>query len=131
MLKAGYCVCGWLATSGEDTCGAWECQQHLLGPGKLTLRREDGGWRHYLCGQSVHCGSALELRCREWFDDGEHGPTWRNVEPAQYVPVRYECQLQVSGDGPPVPLFYGELGGHSVVIRHEQSFILRWPARRR
>jgi hypothetical protein len=118
-------VCGgeW-AVEGKATCAAWECQREhtaelqqrrrrkVFGD-RLELRREESGWRHYLGGEPVHCGSGLEL----YADD-------RN-NPDTYLRGRYEANLATSG-GEPTVWFCTAVGEVRVNV-HLAHF--RWPGR--
>lgn len=81
-------------------------------PGELVLARDAGGWRHYLDGRPVSCGSALEMFIP---DDG----------PGFWVPGRYESTL----NGPDCQAsFLGEVAGLFPVSHYT---VLRWPAKRK
>lgn len=128
-----YCACGWLATAGEDTCGAWECQLAALGEGPLLLEREEGGWRHYLRGQPVSCGSGLELAGVDWVEAIGDAPERKLSSPRRWMRVRYESPLASAHgqkQGPPA-LLYASVDGHTAVITADPGMVLRWPPKRR
>lgn len=86
--------------------------------GKLELRKEPGGLRHYLHGKPVHAGASLLLRL---------------PHPHEAVPVRYEGQW--SRDGL-VGLLYlsiadneGGWGPDFVLASAAEAAHLAWPMR--
>jgi hypothetical protein len=119
------CSCGWRGTDsheptedGYEAAGQeWDAKhwQPLVTPELdqvLVARRDGGGLRHYLAGEAVHCGAALELL----------------VAGGQWMPVRYETSL---GE----PVAYQALGGPAErfganeVVHFDlpSEAILRWP----
>lgn len=95
------------------TEGAWS---------QLIARKEEpNGWRHYLDGEPVHCGEALELQAIQFkYDDyGEY-----HVHRPEGALVRYEANL--NGDEPHVTL-YADVKGHSFATRGEPYMRFRWP----
>lgn len=120
-----HCACGWLTTPGEDTCGAWECQLALLGEGQLCLVREDGGWRHYLQGQPVHCGEGVELAGVDWVEGIGDAPQRKLSSPRRWTRVRYESPL--ASEQKPPALLYTMVDGHSAIITADPGMVFRWP----
>lgn len=126
------CACGWLVNdTGEasNTCGAWECMLASLGEGKLILEREEGGWRHYLHGEAISCGSGLELAGVDWVDGGDCGAVAKTAMPRRWRRVRYESPL--SSNREPPALLYIDVDGHSAVITAHAGMLFRWPGRHR
>lgn len=90
-------------------------------PGRLVLREESGGLRHYLGGQGVHAGDILELL----------------LEKDAWIAGRYEWSYQMNKR----PAFYICLGGNwerddrkdpiQVPIALPENATLRWPPRKR
>jgi hypothetical protein len=122
MTYYARCVCGHIAEADDGTCGHYLCAWHNLGWGPLELRKDAGGWRHYLRGEPVSCGSGLWLKAvvtpeRSCQVDGEP------------VQVRYESPLFQAGEPP--ALLYCEVGGHMAVITAHPGLRLRWPHRAR
>jgi hypothetical protein len=83
-----------LAEGFERMCRdcAWEIATGA-GDGRsgdaLRLVRESGGWRHYLGGTPVHCGTSLEL----------------HVGGDRWMAGRYECALHVERPKPLLVLY--------------------------
>lgn len=119
------CVCGWHRASDLETCGHYACEAHALGWGALILRRDDGdGWRHYLNGEPVHCGSGLLL--------AHAGVDVPKLVPLQFMPVRYESPLATMPEGKEPPaLLYLDVHGHEALIRAHSGMRFRWPHRSR
>jgi len=91
---------------------------------QLEVRREDGGLRHYLNGQPVHCGDALELQDREdRYDDDGRG--YAAVLPRGHH-VRYEARQ--NGKELCASL-HVEVGGHMYEATHWTYMRFRWPVR--
>jgi len=93
---------------------------------RLELRRDGGGWRHYLDGEPVHCGAGLELQTVELRSDdyGEY-----SVPTQQGVPVRYEGQL---GNRPREQVratLHKNVGGHEFAAGVDDWMRFRWPRR--
>lgn len=87
---------------------------------QLELRRDPSGWRHYLGGEPVQCGTLLELQALDW-RDGE----WTPVAD-EGVPVRYEAALWATAE--PTPVLIGALGGRVVTLPFDaESMRFRWP----
>jgi hypothetical protein len=132
-----YCACGRLAERDLATCGHYDCELHERGPGALELARDNGGWRHFLVGEPVRCGTGLELASvrddaddvgRALADDGTHTNAGSQAR-LRWIPVRYESHLATSTSEPPALLF-ADVGGHDAVIRGHAGMRLRWPHRR-
>lgn len=74
--------------------------------GVLKLKRDSGGWRHYVdagggrC-RDLHCGCPLEVQLGEWVQDDE-GEVLR---PKAWLAGRYEADL--AGDAPEAYLHLG------------------------
>ncbi len=119
------CSCGWRGTcshepteDGYEAAGEeWDAEhwQPLTTPELdqvLVVDRDGGGFRHYLAGEPVHCGSALELL----------------VQGGRWVGVRYELR---AGE----PIAYLGLGGPGepfgandcVHFAVPVNAVLRWP----
>lgn len=115
-----YCVCHWPCASDLDTCGHYLCELHARGSAELVLADEGpGGFRHYLHGESVHCGQGLILQ-----------PQLEHCDPGtRPVHVRYEAQL--SPGSKPAHYFHVNVAGHEAVIRGHAGHMLRWPHRNR
>lgn len=125
---------------GDDTCSE-ACRLHMLGAGPLELRRDDGGWRHYLLGEPVACGTGLELSPARPDepdpDDYRYDGRGLRLERARVaalrdmapLPVRYESPLATSG-GPPPALLYTVVAGWTGVITAHDGMELRWPKKR-
>ena len=114
---SNYCSCGRPLEDDSSTCGHTACEEHALGWGTLELRRDSGGWRHYLHNIPVHCGQALEV---EALSEAPHrGPRQRFA--------RYESPLAFSDGEPPAWLFY-DVGELPLQARGE-GLRLRWPDR--
>lgn len=97
----------------REAKGAWS---------QLELRRDSGGWRHYLDGEPVHCGEQLELQTvRSEFDD--HGEL-RLPQQAGVV-VRYEARLCT--DEEPTPLLYAGIAGYTFMSAFDSGMRFRWP----
>lgn len=119
---------------------------HDLGWGPLVLGRDGGGYRHFLHGEPVSCGTGLLLQCARvpQPDPGEYGESDRDrrayerdcalasamqrERDAAPLRVRYESPLHE--DDPPA-LLYTEVGGHEVIITARDWMRLRWPERTR
>lgn len=107
---------------------------------RLELRRDDGGLRHYLDGEAVHCGRGIELQAvEEKHDDyGEY-----SVPLQRGVVVRYEASLnrveqlhriaskQLDADelARRGVTLYTDVAGHEAVITFEAWLRFRWPVR--
>lgn len=86
------------------------CELHSLGFGALKLRRDPSGFRHYLHGEPVRCGTTLEL------EGGRR--------------VRYESPLATTPEGrDPPALLYVDVDNYHAVITADTTTRLRWPAR--
>lgn len=73
----------------------------------LVFGRDHGGFRHFLDGKPVHCGTGLELLL--------HGDRW--------AWVRYEARLIE-----PVEIrLYLELPGPSIPVPFHEAMRFRWP----
>lgn len=112
-------------------------RRKLAGPpawSPMELRHESGDWRHYLDGQAIHCGSALELQGTEHRSDdyGEY-----SIHAATGVVVRYETarvprRADDDDDGPPWrAVLYADVGGYSFTTAAEPWMRFRWPARKK
>lgn len=90
------------------------------------IRRDEGlnGWRDYLDGEAVHCGTGLELQAVQYVDD-EDGSYMVRL-PAG-VPVRYERSGDASGEY--VVLYADDIGGHTFMCRAQPWMRFRWPRR--
>ena len=118
-----YCVCDWPCASDLETCGHYLCELHARGFGELVLADEGaGGFRHYLHGEPVSCGSGLLLQPHpEYAPAGTHAAR-----------VRYEAVLSGLRPGEqPVHVFYASVAGFEAVIRGYPGQLLRWPPRSR
>jgi hypothetical protein len=87
---------------------------------------DGGGWRQFLCGEPIHCGSGLELEARGYVvdDDGEH------VEPTGgAILVTYEMDWQ-GPCGTRRGVIYLHVGGYSFGPKPiAESMRFRWPRR--
>lgn len=117
-----------LSEHGRNDCAdpghakALETRRAGAPPWSALIRRDEGvnGWRHYLDGQPIHCGTGLELQSIEWKADDYGEFTVR--QPAG-VRVRYET----SGDH---VVLYADIGGHEFTCGAEPWMRFRWPERR-
>lgn len=110
------------------TCGHPDCERHALGWGALLLRNEGpNGWRHYLHGVPVHCGSGLLLALGDArMFDGLY-PVRDGIA---FARVRYESPLGTTPAGrEPPALFYVPLGTYDAILTGESHMRLRWPLR--
>lgn len=130
-----YCVCGWPAAADLDTCGHWACEAFQRGWGELVLKRDDGdGWRHFLNGDPVHCGSGLLLLHARGMG-GEHNVVRvdkggrEDIRPDNVLRVRYESPLATSGLNEPPAFLYFDAHGHEAMARAHSGMRLRWPFR--
>jgi hypothetical protein len=89
----------------------------------LERRQEDGGFRDYLDGKPIHCGTGLELQSVEYRSDdyGEY-----SLKLPTGVCVRYELAW---GPGERAVMLHGDLGGHEFVAKHKLWMLFRWPQR--
>lgn len=138
-------ACGWSIHTheldDEPACSV-ECAAYLLGWGSLELRRDEGGWRHYLKGEPVSCGSGLLLKPAPIAvprrDDYESDYSYREairkadalcVARGEHVRVRYEAPLYLRAEPP--ALLYVDVVGHDAIITAHGGMRLRWPTRAR
>jgi hypothetical protein len=94
--------------------------------GKLIARREPlNGWRHYLDGEPVHCGSAIELQAVEdrYDDYGDY-----SVPRQTGAVVRYEANLH---GAQPHATLHASVAGYEFVSRLEDWMRFRWPGGKR
>jgi hypothetical protein len=99
-------------------------RQHEWSP--LELRREPGGWRHYLDGAPVHCGDALILQAIESrYDDYGHYPARLN----RGTTVRYEGEQLWNRTVVPVATLYHMLDGHMFTAPVHAEMRFRWGKR--
>lgn len=138
-LPQPHCYCGRLADvpclSDQTTCGHSACEEHALGWGPIELRDEGAsGWRHYLRGEPVHCGTSLLLSVGATKVNGDsvnaYGVRCTLADGHAYIHVRYESPLAIMrpGEEPPA-LLYLLVGPYSAVITASSSMRLRWPHR--
>lgn len=118
-------VCGEPALDGKATCGEWRCarehsreleqrRRRAVFGAKLEPRNEGmSGWRHYLQGEPIHCGTGLEL----YADDP--------LNPDAYIRGHYEANLSPS-EREPVVWLCTNIGDMRVNL-HLAHF--RWPGR--
>ncbi len=131
LLKVVRCSCGWHGSSFKpgseqyaEAFAEWEdvhVSRFPTPPGRLILRRDAGGLRHFLDGNAVHAGEFLELR----------------LPKGVWVLIRYEWNWQSE-----LPHGVMLLGGPAeeancpsllpdVVFQIPGNAELRWPERRR
>jgi hypothetical protein len=99
---------------------------------ELILR--DDGDRHYLAGEPIHCGEAIELQTigHEYDRDGNA----REVRYDRGVIVRYELAWLRWPEGEKPPLgarvrLHADVGGYEVALPLKPGMRFRWPERRR
>lgn len=90
---------------------------------ELELRRDAGGFRHYLDGRAVHCGEGLVLQVMDerYDDDGNGYTVWLQ----KGHPVRYEASQ--TRDGLAWSLYTG-VAGVTFSTGGEAWFRFRWPS---
>ncbi len=93
----------------------------------LILRRDAGGNRHYLDGEPVTCGTALELQVVRYQYTDATGE--RRVPVDRWVKVRYEASLAGRAPEDVRITLYANIGGHTAVIQYSDSLRFRWPER--
>jgi hypothetical protein len=97
--------------------------------GRLDLKTDGGGWRHFLEGGAIHCGAGLELQAIEWQSD-DYGEFTLRTSTA--VRVRYEVEWlrEPPTKGPPWrAVLYHSTGGHTFKTTLEGWMRFRWPSR--
>lgn len=97
--------------------------------GKIELRDGSGGFRHYLDGEPISCGTGLEIQAVEYRTD-DHGGYDARLPTGAYV--RYEIQHVKPTKANPWGreiVWYASVGGHTVTFAHEEWFRFRWPRR--
>lgn len=87
----------------------------------LVLKREFSGFRHYLDGKAVTCGTTLELQSLEDRYD-EYDEYTACLQ--RGVRVRYEASL--CGPEPVVTLYF-HVDGHNFTAGADQWMRFRWP----
>lgn len=93
----------------------------------LELRRDAGGLRHYLDGESVHCGSELELQTLEYEYDGD-GHEYPVPRPWGSR-VRYEATLWHGAEAHIAATLYADVGGRPFRSDLAATMRFRWPRR--
>ena len=78
-------------------------ETHVVMTGDLKLKRDDGGWRHYIelpdgSHDDINCGSMLEVQLGRYKDDDE-------FHPGEWLSGRYEADL--CSDNPKARLVLG------------------------
>jgi hypothetical protein len=94
---------------------------------EIDLQTDAGGWRHFLYGEPIHCGSGLDLQAREYKCDdyGEY-----SLRTSKAVRVRYEVEWlrERPAEGPPWrAVLYHSTGGHTFKAPLEAWMRFRWP----
>jgi len=87
----------------------------------LALRKDEGGFRHYLDGKAVHCGDTIELQAIEEHHD-DHGPY--SVPVQLGTPVRYESDLYLPT---PETTLFASVAGRVFAAALSPSMRFRWP----
>ncbi len=97
---------------GRCYCDCAECL-NTQEPGKLFLGEDEGGKRHFLDGEPIHCGTGLEM-----------------LVAGKWVPVCYESEMYSK---PARAVLYATPWGDEgprVTIEYPMAQTLRWPKRR-
>lgn len=100
---------------------------------RIVTAEDGGGWRQFLAGRPIHCGSTLELRAHEWIDTDEGSrcqPTGGILEVryemdwAGTVTVGEKTYHERRG------VLYFDIGGYSFGPKpFDDGFWFRWPKR--
>jgi hypothetical protein len=102
----------------------------LLGWGPLQLGQDGGGWRHFLDGEPIHCGSGLELQAVT-YQSGRLRGVHRQAGHGRARPVRDRVAAP-RGAARRLPwraVLYVDVGGHTFTAPAEAWMRFRWPAR--
>jgi len=97
--------------------------------GRIETSKDGGGWRDFLDGDPIHCGSGLELQAREYRSD-DYGEFTLALPTG--VRVRYEVAWlrERPAEGPPWrAVLYHSAGGHTFTTPLEPWMRFRWPKR--
>jgi len=91
---------------------------------RLVLRQDDGGWRHFLDGEPIHCGRGIEVRLRDgtWLR-GAYEASWRDGKPNAVLVFSVYCA------GLKVDRELGADGSVTAEMRLYDSMLFRWPER--
>jgi hypothetical protein len=100
----------------------------------IVSGEDGGGYRDFLDGEPIHCGTTLELQAREFVsipdrlrrsdaDDPLEG--YRRLDRA--LSVRYELAWS---HGNPVPMLHAWISGYEFTRRLERWMRFRWPKRK-
>lgn len=92
----------------------------------LVLGDDGGGWRQYLDGNPIHCGSTLELAEKEWRGNGDDEAF---VFTGRFFTVRYEVAWRTSSEGRTerVPMMHKSVAGYAFAAPIEDHHHFRWP----
>jgi len=93
----------------------------------IVAGEDGGGYRDFLDGRAIHCGTFLELQGQaDVVDKVDQEIVTKRLETG--VIVRYETSHRITKTGAQrIVVLYGELGGHDVTLHHEAWMRFRWP----